>query len=120
MIEDALAGNPSRIPCDPAFAYHYVYVEDVAAAVLRALEGPLPRGAAYNIGTGVTHTMPEVAETVRSILVEARIELVSGTDAVANVQDRIDIGRATADFGYRPRFDLATGIEHYVDYLKGG
>lgn len=119
MIEDALAGRPSRIPCDPAFAYHYVHVEDVAAAILRALEVSLPRGAAYNIGTGVTHTMPEVVETLRSILVEARIELVPGTDAVADTQDRIDIGRAAADFGYRPRFDLATGIKHYVDYLKG-
>jgi len=52
LIEDALAGRPTRMPTADWLRFHYVYRDDVVAALLAALDAdslPLPR-----CGAGMT------------------------------------------------------------------
>ena len=48
MVEAVRAGQPVEIPCDPAFVYHYVYVDDVAVAIAVALEAEHLPHRVYN------------------------------------------------------------------------
>jgi hypothetical protein len=48
------------------------------------------------------------------VLPEASIELVPGSDAVADAQAGFDISLTTADLDWRPRFALAEGIRAYA------
>jgi UDP-glucuronate 4-epimerase len=114
IVLDARAGRTTVIPCDPAFLFHYVYVDDVAGALVAALEADHLPHLAYNVDGGTPMTMPEIAAIARAALPGARIELTAGSDAVADVQAGFDIGRIAADLGWRPHFDLAAGIRAYA------
>jgi UDP-glucose 4-epimerase len=117
MIVDARAGRTTVIPCDPAFLFHYVYVDDVAAALVAVLEAKALPHIAYNVDAGTPMTMPEVAAIARSALPGARIELVPGSDAVTDMQAGFDISRLAADLGWQPRFALAAGIRAYAENM---
>jgi len=114
MVRDAKAGRTTVIPCDPEFLFHYVYVDDVAGALVAALEAERLPHLAYNVDAGTPMTMPEIATIARSALPGARIELKPGSDEVADVQAGFDISRVAADLGWRPRFGLAAGIRAYA------
>jgi UDP-glucose 4-epimerase len=114
MVLDAQAGRATVIPCAPDFLFHYVYVDDVAEALVMALEAARLPGLAYNVDAGTPMTMPEVAAVARAALPGARIELTPGADAVTDVQGGFAIARIAAELGWRPRFPLADGIRAYA------
>ena len=113
MIRDAAAGRPTVIPCDPEFAYHYVYVDDVADALIAALEAERLPHFEYIVDGGEPMVMPQIAEIARAAIPNARIELIPGADYAPDVQTRFDISRIATDLGWRPRFDLRRGIGAY-------
>ena len=119
MVRDAMAGRTTLIPCDPAFLFHYVYVDDVAGALVAALEADHLPHLAYNVDGGTPMTMPEIVAIARAALPGARIELTPGSDEVSDAAGRFDIGRIAADLGWRPRFDLADGIRAYAANMPG-
>ena len=113
MIRDAEAGRATAISCDPAFVYHYVYVEDVADAMIAVLEAPSLAAREYNVGAGEGLTMPEIAKRASSVLPGLEVALVPGVDDVPDVQTLFDVSRIARDVGWRPNFDLATGLADY-------
>ena len=114
MIRDAAAGRTTVIACAPDFLYHYVYVDDVAQALITALEVETLPHFEYNVDAGQPMPMQAIAEIARSVIPGARIELAPGVDDVADVQTGFDISRIAADLDWRPRFDLARGIDAYL------
>ena len=118
MIEDAQAERPTSFPFGRDFFRQYVHVEDVARAILLALDAKkLPRPA-YTITGGSYQSLGAVADVVRKVLPSARIEMGDGRDPVDDVQARFDISAAERDLGYRPAVDLETGIRAYADWLS--
>jgi len=65
------------IPCDPGFVYHYVYVDDVADAIITALEAPKLVHREYNIGSGEALTMPEIIDAAARVLLGLKVRLIS-------------------------------------------
>ena len=110
MIEAAAAGRPVRIPCDPAFVYHYVMVDDVARAIIAALTVPALPSRVYNVGSGEVTTMPQVVQMARAVLPGLQVDLVAGQDDVPDRQAAFDIGRIARELGVRPAWPLARGI----------
>jgi nucleoside-diphosphate-sugar epimerase len=120
MIRDADAGRTTEIPCDPAFPYHYVYVDDVADALVVALEAEIAPGAAFNIGGPATTTMPEIVAAARIVLPGARISIVPGEDDVPDVQTVFDASLAKQKLGWAPKRDIASGIRAYAEAIRAG
>ena len=112
---DAAAGRETVIPYAPDHAYHYVSVEDVAAATLACLQAPELPHAAYNVTSGEPLQMPEIADIARAVLPGATLRLVAGPGDVPEVQQDFDLSAIAADTGWRPRWRLAEG---YADYLS--
>jgi UDP-glucuronate 4-epimerase len=118
MISDASAGRDTVLPCDPAFPFHYVYVADVASALIAALEVETLPSLEYNVDAGQPMTMPEIAAIARSVIPGVRIELVPGVDEVSDHQAGFDISRIGAELAWRPQFDLRRGIARYVEAAR--
>jgi UDP-glucuronate 4-epimerase len=120
MLVDAAAGRETVIPCDPGFVYHYVYVEDVAAAIIAALESPhLPSGE-YNVGSGQALAMPQIAALASAAVPQIRVRLVAGADDVPDIQTEFDCSLIARDLRWLPRFDIGAGVLAYRDALRAG
>lgn len=120
IIRDAAAGRQTKIPCDPAFVYHYVHVDDVAEAIATALAAPSLQRRAYNVGSGEALTMPQIAGIASASIEGAVIDLVPGADDVPDVQKSFDVGRIGRDLGWHPRLPLAAGLKAYATQIAAG
>lgn len=92
----------------------FVYVEDVAEAVGRAVDTKV--SGAFNIGTSKETTITEVAERLRD-LSKSKAE-ISYAPAKAGEQMRscIDIGAAKAKLGWSPKVNFSEGLERTVGW----
>ncbi len=113
MIRNTARGVETELPNDPAFVYHYVYVDDVAGALVTLLEAPRLSGREYNVGSGQVLTMPEIVPIAASVLPGMRTKLVPGSDDVPDRQTRFDVSAIAQDYAWKPRHDLRSGMEVY-------
>jgi UDP-glucuronate 4-epimerase len=118
MIRDAAAGRVTEIPCDPRFIYHYVHVDDVAEALIAALETKTLPVREYNVGSGQALLMPQIAAIATQAIPGAKVKLVAGADDVPDVHTVFDISRIARELGWRPRFDLARGLQSYRQAIE--
>lgn len=120
MILDAQAGRATHFPFGRDFYRQYVHVDDVATALVLALDAKtLPRRS-YTITGGSYVTLAEVARTIKAVLPQADITMGAGPDPIDDVQARFDISAAERDLGYRPRISLEDGFRSYAEWLAAG
>lgn len=119
MIQDAQAGRRTHFPFGRDFHRQYVHVDDVADAIMLALDAPELGQRAYTITGDSYLTLSEVAATVRKVLPQADIGMEAGRDPIDDVQARFDIAAAARDLGYRPRISLEDGVRSYAAWLAG-
>ena len=120
LIRNTARGVETEIPCDPVFVYHYVYVDDVAEAIIAALEAPGLPHREYNIGSGEALTMPAILDAAARVLPDMKARLVAGADDVPDVQTVFDVSRAGLDLAWTPRFRIADGLTRYRDAILAG
>jgi UDP-glucose 4-epimerase len=110
-----LVGDPVRINGDGGQTRDYVYVDDVVAANLRAVDGPV---GAYNIGTGRETDVNELFDRVRR-LSGASLEATHGP-AKPGEQRRssLDIDRAARVLGWKPAVELDEGLTRTVAFFS--
>lgn len=122
LVENALAGRPTRVPDAARRDRQHVYVDDVAAAVVAALDapGPLPRRA-YNLGPGEALTAAEVAAQVgRGVPGVVLQEDPSVPLANSFNLGPLDIGAARRELGFTPRTGLAEGAARVAAWIGAG
>jgi len=105
---------------DGKIARDFVYVADVAEALLLAKGRHLPHGTILDIGTGQPATILEVAQRL--------IRLFGRTDQAFSITGQFragDIRHACADpraanrhLGWAPRTDLDQGLRLFADWAK--
>ena len=124
MVEDAVAGRPTRLPTGGPMRRDYTYVLDCADAVLRALDAPgeRPGPRVLNVAAGQVRTAAEVADTVRAVIPGADIvigDVLTPMDAANNrMRASLDVSAARAALGWSPAWPLADGITDYAARLR--
>ena len=119
----ALAQRPLTLPAGGNYSRGYTYVMDTAEGLRLLLDaGSLPHRV-YNIASGQSYTVIEMAETVASLVPGACIErgaVDTEKDGSRKGTGRVslDISRARKDLGFKPRYNLKEGIREYLDWLK--
>jgi UDP-glucose 4-epimerase len=115
MRELADNGTP-RIFGDGKQTRDFVYVGDVAAATLRALDAD---GGVFNIGTGIETSVVDLYDAVRRI---AGVD----TDAVyadprpgETLRSVLDVSRAERELGWRADHDLHAGLAETWAWIGG-
>ncbi len=120
LIRDAASGRETEIPCDPAFIYHYVYVDDVAGAIIAALDAPRLARREYNVGSGEALTMPQIVQAATDVLPGLRARLTPGEDDVPDRQTAFETALIGRDLGWHPRFGLQRGLTAYREAIAAG
>ncbi len=119
LTHAAVRGFADDRPPRAADVFDYCYVKDCAEALRRLQEAPKLGGGAYNIGGGAAHTNANVAAAVRAAVPGAEPRLTPGHRANgSDPNDFLDLERMTRETGYKPRYDLATGIAEYAAWLR--
>ncbi len=116
MIEDAMAGRPTRLPSGAGRRWPYVYVEDVVAATVAALDAPPAPQYAYNVAGPDYPSMEQIAELVWSEFRTADIEIRGNPDDP--VRERLDLTAAERDLGWTPRWTIEAGVKAYIDWFR--
>jgi GDP-4-dehydro-6-deoxy-D-mannose reductase len=110
IVDQVLSGGEIRIK-DLAPRRDYVFLDDLVAALIATMAQP--KGSrVFNIGSGVSHSVAEVIDTIQAAA-GTRLPVVSDDEPRENeIPDvRADITRAATVLGWRPRYSLAEGIE---------
>src|SRR3954471_16830690 len=103
----ALAGEPLTIAGDGLQSRRFVYVEDLAEGVVRAL-APSAANRTYNLVGETDVTIREVAETIRDVIGDVELEFVPGR-AGDFAGAPVSGGRALADLGWQGTKPFAGG-----------
>jgi len=124
LVEAALAGRPLHIPSGADAAIDHTYVDDFVSAVLAALDHKAHQFDVYNVASGTAPTVTEIVAIVRDLVPGAQLTVGPGPyrhgDQVEMVRKgALDVSRAAAQLGWRPRYDIRAGLAAYVEALRG-
>jgi UDP-glucose 4-epimerase len=124
MIENSLRKQPTRFASGGDMRRDYTHVKDIAQAVLKALDAPAAAltQRVFNIGSGNMHSATQVAETVRSLLPQADIEIAAGLSELEQSDMRargtLDLTAARQQLKYEPGYSLEAGIRDYIEMFR--
>jgi dTDP-L-rhamnose 4-epimerase len=112
-----LNGQPPMIFEDGQQMRDFVHVTDIAEATTLVLEDDRAQGV-YNVGSGQSITIEQVADTIRQQMGAAQPPAILGEYRVGDIRHcYADISRLQA-LGYRPKVAFADGVAELVDWVQ--
>lgn len=123
LVEAALAGRALHVASGADTAIDHTYVDDLVSGVLAALDRREHRHDAYNIASGAAATVADLVRIVCELVPGAQLSVGPGTyrlgDRVELVRKgALDVSRAAAELGWRPRYDIRAGLAAYVEAAR--
>jgi UDP-glucuronate 4-epimerase len=118
MLENALAGRPTRIEWGASARRQYVFVDDVVEAILLALDKRRLPLAAYNVTAGSSLALAEVAAAAAEACPAVDARFGPAPHPFDNRVGPLRIAAAERDLGYRPKTTLVAGIGAYAEWLR--
>ena len=117
-LKNISQNKPIEIWGDGSVVRDYVYVQDVAHAVLNAL-AKVKSADIYNIGGGGKgHSLNDIIAVIKvglGISFEVNYKPSRNFDVPVNV---LDISKAIAEIGYQPTIDLSEGISRTWQWIN--
>lgn len=114
FLRRASQDEPLTVYGDGTQTRDFVHVDDVVAANLRAATTEHV-GEAYNVGTGESITVQELAEQIIRIT-DSSSSIEYGEDRPGDIKHSVaDITRIQNRLGIEPSIDLSTGIRRLVE-----
>jgi dTDP-L-rhamnose 4-epimerase len=114
-----LAKSGKTIPVyeDGEIIRDFVFIDDVAAAVLRIATGHVPSHIPYDIGSGKATSIRELARRIAGIY-GAPDPVVSGAFRNGDVRAASgDISRARAELNWEPQWSTKLGVERLCAWI---
>ncbi|HKT44790.1 MAG TPA: NAD-dependent epimerase/dehydratase family protein [Gaiellaceae bacterium] len=109
-------GGTPTIFGDGSQTRDYVFVGDVADAMLRALD--VPGGGAYNVGTGVETSVVALYDAVRAASGVDREPSFAPARLGELQRSVLDASYAERELGWRPRHSLADGLAATWEWIS--
>ncbi|HKO16222.1 MAG TPA: NAD-dependent epimerase/dehydratase family protein [Gemmatimonadaceae bacterium] len=99
----------------------FVSVYDIARACRLALESPHAAGKVFNVGSGQSYTVLQIAERIASALGKEYVAPeITGKYRVGDIRHCFaDIARARGVLGYQPQVTLEDGLVELARWLEG-
>lgn len=109
FVDQARNGGPITVEGDGEQTRDFIHVDDVVDANLRAATIDSAE-TAFNVGTGTSVTINELAETVRDI-VDADVPITHVDPRPGDIRhSKADISRARRELDFDPSIQLADGL----------
>lgn len=113
-------GHPPLVTEDGGQRRDFVHVRDVTHACRLALETPEAGGRAFNVGSGISRSVLQIARAVAEALGREDLEPeVSGDYRKGDIRNCFaDISLARAILGYKPQVSFAEGLREWAEWLQ--
>jgi dTDP-L-rhamnose 4-epimerase len=114
-----LNDNPPAIFEDGAQQRDFVSVYDIARACRLALETPQAAGEVFNIGSGIPHTVRDIAAKLAKVVGKEDVKpQILGKYRVGDIRHcYADIGKARRILGFEPQVQLEDGLVELSSWL---
>jgi nucleoside-diphosphate-sugar epimerase len=118
FVEAALAGRKPVVNGDGEQTRDFTYVDNVVDANLRACQSPGAEGMAFNVGTGVRHSLNDLLRALSGI-VGRPLEAEYGSARPGDVRhSQADIRSARQHLGYNPLVGFQEGLKRTVEWYS--
>jgi nucleoside-diphosphate-sugar epimerase len=119
MVEQAIDPNATAVVVeDDTPRRDYVHIDDVVGAIESLRRNPKP-GATFNIGSGESYSVAEVAEMVRSAANVSKPFVSRGNRRINDIPDAIaDIAAIRNATGWSPSITLREGLRDVVAHAR--
>ncbi len=99
----------------------FVSVHDIARACRLAMEEPAAAGEVFNIGSGRSFSILEIAQQMAQVLGQDDLEpKITGKYRIGDIRNCFaDISKARRLLRYEPRVQLEEGLEDLAEWLEG-
>lgn len=116
-----LNGKPPLIFEDGHQRRDFVHVRDLAAGCVLALEKSEARDEVFNLGSGQSYSVLEVADRLGKVLGKSHLSPeVTGRYRSGDIRHCFaDISKSRARLGFRPRISLEEGLAELGGWLEG-
>jgi dTDP-L-rhamnose 4-epimerase len=116
-----LNNNPPLIFEDGYQQRDFVCVQDVVQGCRLALEVPAAVGQAFNLGSGQSYSVREVAQLIAQVLGKEKIlPKITGKYRAGDIRHCFaDITLARQVLGYEPKISLKAGLVGLAEWLEG-
>ncbi|MFZ5907511.1 MAG: dTDP-glucose 4,6-dehydratase [Nitrospirota bacterium] len=121
FVTSCILGEPLTVHGDGSAARDWVYAEDTARAVDLAIHAPLEqvKGEVFNVGTGKSLTVLDIAEAVSSAFGLEAGNLAFMPDRYGQVQMHIaSYNKAEKLLGFVPRVDFHEGLQKTIRWYR--
>jgi len=115
FMDKAMAGEPIEIWGDPTKGRDIVYVKDVAAAYIGAINSDTAHGS-YNVATGIRTTLEQEVRGVIEVFgpPDKKSEIIYRPDKPNNLHIYLyDISKAQRDLGYEVKYPYMKMLQDY-------
>jgi nucleoside-diphosphate-sugar epimerase len=118
FVQAMLRGEPVLIHGDGHQTRDFVFVEDVVDANLRAAAAAQGAGETFNIGSGRSVSILDLASALRALIPGSPEPLFDAGRPGDIFRSGGDIAQATRTLGYRPAHDLQQGLAETVEWMR--
>jgi len=117
FVKKALNGEPLTIAGDGSQFRKFVYVEDLAEGnVLGARK--IADNKIYNLEGGIKISIKDIAETIKKILGDVKIEYIKGRSEDFSGKE-ISNKKAKEELDWAPKIGFEEGVKKYIDWYQG-
>lgn len=117
FLKSALAGGRLVIYGDGAQTRDFVFVDDLSAGIVLALEARL-NGELFHLGSGVETTIEQLARQIGALFPDRSIEIRYEPARAGEIRRNYsDVGKARRMLGFEPRTSLADGLRATSDWF---
>ncbi len=119
MYQRAKAGKQLRLFKHGEQMRDFVYIRDVIAANLAALEAP--RSGVCNVGSGKARSFNDIVENLGKQLGQSfDVDYIDNPFTFYQMHTEADLSESKAIMGWEPSWSLEKGVEDYVRLLESG
>ena len=114
-----LNGNNIDIYEDGNESRDFVFIDDVVNATTMALENQKADNKIFNVGSGFSTSVNEVARILHNLYKSNGNITISGKFRLGDIRHNYaDLTKITSILGFVPKVDFKTGIERFVKWVK--
>lgn len=116
----ALRGQPIHVPGPKTFMRDAAYAPDVASGIAAVLLAERLGHDVYNVGWGRGTTTEETIAALERLLpaLKAEVHPEQTSPWGYTVRGPLAVDRLRDDLGWRPQYDLDSGLAAYLDWLR--
>ena len=97
----------------------FIFIDDVVDATVLAIEDTKLQSCSLNVGSGVSTTIQEVADSLKTLF-NSKIDIkITGNFRLGDIRhNRADISKIKKILGFSPKVSFESGLKQYVDWVK--